>query len=147
MVQIKSNYVFEIVCALISLFSLAIVLLCLLSLSDHDQDRWRGDFIDKRCGCLEHADLNINASCFLNIATFLVKLSSFRPTLDAFAYSCNFNDQVFVVEFICNLHSTVHISHFYCGTSDTGIALSVVLLQVNFIVKNFARWVDVSPLI
>ena len=130
----RSNYVFEIVGALICLFSLTIVLFRFLGFGNHNKNRRRGDFVDERCGRLEHADLNIDAGCFFNVSTFLVKLGSFRPTFDALTNARNFNNQVFVVEFICDLHTAVHVSHLDCRTSDTCIALRVVLLQINFIV-------------
>lgn len=98
-------------------------------------------------GCLEHADLNIDTDSLFDKTSLLIEFGSLWPLLHLLADTSDFNDQVLIIELLGNLHAAGHASHFYGSTSDASVALSVVLFNVDPLVTDFCRWVNVGPLV
>ena len=96
---------------------------------------------------MEHADLNVDTDGFLDKTTLLVKLGCLRPLFHLLAYTSNLNDQVLVRELLGDLHSSGHASHLDGCTSNTGVALGVVLLHIDTLVTHLGRRVHVCALI
>ncbi len=139
--KVEANDILVVVGSLVSLLSLSVVLLSFFCLGYKNQDAWGGDLLDKRCGCLEHADLYVDTGGFLNEFTFLVEFGSLSPLLHLFADSGDLDDECVVVEFVGDVESSLNVAHLDGSARDASIALSVVLLDIDLLVVLFV-WVE-----
>lgn len=83
--------------------------------------------------------MNIDTGSFLNQLALLIELSSLSPLLHLLAHPGYLDDQSLIVELIGNIESSLHVSHLDGSPGNTGIALSVMLLDVNLLIVLLIR--------
>ena len=91
--------------------------------------------------------MDIDADGLFDETSFLVKPRSFWPLLHLLANSSDINHQVLVSELLSNFHTTRHPAHLDGSTSDTSVALCIVLLHVDALVTHFGRRVYVGTFV
>lgn len=133
----EADDILVVVGSLVSLLSLSVVLLCLLCLGYKNQDAWRSDLLDKRGGCLEHANLDVDTGGFLDKFTLLVEFGSLSPLLHLFTDTGDLDDECVVVEFVGDVESPLNVAHLDGSAGNASIALSVVLLNIDLLVVLF----------
>ena len=88
---------------------------------------------------MEHPDLNVDTGSFLNKLTLLIEFSSFSPLFHLLTDTSNFNNESVIVEFISNIESSLNIAHLNGSARYTGIALCVVLFNINLLIMLIIR--------
>ena len=77
----------------------------------------------------------------------MIKTCGLRPLLHGLTDTSNFDDQVLVSQFLSDFHTARHATHLDGGTSDTSVALSVVLIDINTLISDLIVTIDVSTLV
>jgi len=130
-VKIQSDDVLPVVSSLICRFGLFIVVLTLLGFGNHYQNRRRCNLVHKRCSSLEHLNLNVNTSSFLNKPSFLIKFGCLLPLLHLFADRSDVNNDIVIIDILSNTETSLDISHLDGSPRNTSVTLGVVLLVID----------------
>lgn len=78
--------------------------------------------------------MDVDTSSLLNESTLLIEFGGLLPLFHLFTDTGNINNNIFIVNVLGNTKTSLDITHFDGCSSDTTVALSIMLLVINFVV-------------